>query len=333
MKRIGLFVIAALVAIPAGLSASSPTAAQERECQTFTETGKTVCGWFLKYWREHGALAQQGFPVSIEASEVSPTDGKTYTVQYFERAVFEYHPENPPPHNVLLSLLGNFLYQQKYPSGAPNQQANNAAGSVVFPETGKRVGGKFLTYWRNNGQLAQQGLPISDEFDEVSATDGKRYRVQYFERAVFEIHPELPPDRDVLLSLLGNFRYSGVYAGGSPQPAAVPVPAAPASIPTTGAWAATAWVDNPTPAQRTAVRVFGKLTRGGQPYPGAVMNTTWNYSTTTTPCSGAKTGSDGVAGCSNDIGRPRLGFEVVIDVSFVVDGRVVATTRTSFTPR
>ena len=37
----------------------------------------------------------------------SPTDGKTYTVQYFERNRFEYHPENAgTPYAVLLGLLG-----------------------------------------------------------------------------------------------------------------------------------------------------------------------------------------------------------------------------------
>ena len=34
---------------------------------------------------------------------MSDLDGKSYTVQYFERAVFELHPENQPPFNVLLS--------------------------------------------------------------------------------------------------------------------------------------------------------------------------------------------------------------------------------------
>ncbi|HET8628522.1 MAG TPA: hypothetical protein VFL91_13960, partial [Thermomicrobiales bacterium] len=33
-------------------------------------------------------------------------DGKTYTVQYFERARFEYHPENPPGQTTLLGRLG-----------------------------------------------------------------------------------------------------------------------------------------------------------------------------------------------------------------------------------
>ena len=40
--------------------------------------------------------------------EVNPADGKTYTVQYFERARFEYHPEHKgTPFEVQLGLLGN----------------------------------------------------------------------------------------------------------------------------------------------------------------------------------------------------------------------------------
>jgi hypothetical protein len=175
--------------------------------RTFPETGKSVKGIFLDYWNTHGGLAQQGFPISELLSEVSDLNGKAYTIQYFERAIFEYHPENQPPYDVLLSQLGTFRYREKYPSGAPGQQANNSAGSLVFKETGHRVGGKFLDYWQKNGGLAQQGFPISEEFDEVSPLDGKTYHVQYFERAVFEAHPENKPPYDVLLSQLGTFRY------------------------------------------------------------------------------------------------------------------------------
>jgi hypothetical protein len=180
-------------------------------CTTFPETGKTVCGLFLDYWKSHGGLAQQGYPISDVFPEKSPTDGNTYKVQYFERAVFEYHPENSPPYVVLLSLLGDAFYKQKYPNGAPNQTPNTSPGSQLFPQTGHRLGGRFLTYWKNHGGLAQQGYPISDEFQEISPTDGKTYKVQYFERAVFEYHPENAPPNDVLLSLLGTFTYQQKY--------------------------------------------------------------------------------------------------------------------------
>jgi hypothetical protein len=89
-------------------------------CQTFNETGKTVCGRFLDYWKTHGGLAQQGYPITNEFQEVSDLNSQTYTVQYFERAVFEKHPENAAPNDVLLSQLGTFQLQRKYPGGDPS---------------------------------------------------------------------------------------------------------------------------------------------------------------------------------------------------------------------
>jgi hypothetical protein len=205
-----------LFALVFALAASSPTAAQG-DRRTFPETGKTLDGAFLQYWNSHGGLAQQGYPISDVIQETSDTDGKIYTVQYMERAVFEQHPENQPPYNLLLSLLGVFRYQQKYPQGAPGQVPNNEPNSREFPQTGKRLGGLFLQYWNSHGGLAQQGYPISDEFDEVSDLNGQTYKVQYFERAVFEYHPENQPPYNVLLSQLGTFRQRAKYGSLSHQ--------------------------------------------------------------------------------------------------------------------
>ncbi|HVF99708.1 MAG TPA: hypothetical protein VND68_07705 [Chloroflexia bacterium] len=196
-------------AAPGGKTLPPPALLPGRGSRTFPETGKTVSGAFLDYWDKNGGLAQQGFPISEVMGEVSDLNGKAYTVQYFERAVFEYHPENQPPYNVLLSQLGTFQYKKKYPNGAPSQKAQ--PGGRPFPETGKTVSGRFLEYWQQNGGLAQQGLPLSDPFQEKSDTDGKTYTVQYFERAVFEAHPENPAPYDVLLSLLGTFQYNQKY--------------------------------------------------------------------------------------------------------------------------
>src|SRR6476619_3692508 len=139
---LGLALVATLLGV--GASHAQGTA------RTFPETGKTVSGRLLEYWTANGGLSQQGYPISAEMQEKSDTDGKTYTVQYFERAVFESHPENAAPNNVLLSLLGNFLYTQKCPNGASGQQPNTSTGSVLFSQTGKRLGGIFLTYWNSH---------------------------------------------------------------------------------------------------------------------------------------------------------------------------------------
>lgn len=206
MKRKAILILPIIVIGLLPVSGTSRVAGQT-SCQPFVETGKAVCGRFLEYWQQNGQLPQQGFPISDEMQEVSPTNGKTYTVQYFERAVFEYHPENQPPYDVLLSLLGTFEYKRRYSAaGAPNQQASTT-NPLLFSLTGKSLGGKFREYWEKNGGLAQQGYPISDEFWERNHLDGKLYRVQYFERAVFEYHPENQPPYDVLLSLLGKFRF------------------------------------------------------------------------------------------------------------------------------
>jgi len=208
-------VVALLVALQSlWIPVTSDTQAQA-DSQTFPQTGKTISGLFLNYWNEHGGLAQQGYPISDELQELSPSDGKTYTVQYFERAVFEAHPENQTPYNVLLSLLGDSSYARKYPTGAPGQTPNTSAGSVLFNETNKRLGGVFRDYWNSHGGLAQQGYPISDEFTEKSDIDGKTYKVQYFERAVFEYHPENQAPNNVLLSLLGSVAYQARDASAS----------------------------------------------------------------------------------------------------------------------
>jgi predicted metalloprotease len=70
-------------------------------------------------------LAQQGYPISDEFTEVSDLDGQPYRVQYFERAVFEYHPENTgTPHDVLLSQLGTFRFQARYYAGGDQGDAD-----------------------------------------------------------------------------------------------------------------------------------------------------------------------------------------------------------------
>jgi hypothetical protein len=196
-------------------SAVSAVVAYQTGSRYFPQTGQTVRGNFLLYWLSHGEFAQQGYPISGEMQERSDTDGKTYNVQYFERAVLEDHPENQPPNDVLLSLLGVSLFRQKYPDNSTPTAGPYHAGSVLFPETGQRLGGKFLDYWKSHGGLAQQGYPISGEFTEVSDLNGKSYTIQYFERAVFEFHPEnAGTPYEVLLSQLGKFQYDAKYGEG-----------------------------------------------------------------------------------------------------------------------
>jgi spore germination protein len=92
------------------------------DCLYFEVTGQNACGIFLDYWQSHGlnfgdsgtsyreSLALFGYPISDEFTD--PDTGRT--VQYFERARFEYHPEHTgTQYEVLLGLLGNEELREK----------------------------------------------------------------------------------------------------------------------------------------------------------------------------------------------------------------------------
>ena len=224
MKRLLLPMILALiltsgVALAPWQARPAAAAPDPVPCTTFAETGHTLCGRFLDYWQAHGGLAQQGFPVSVLFEEKSTTDGKTYQVQYFERAIFEYHPELPAPDNILLSQVGRNALQARYPqaivpASGPSLAPALAGECATFDETNQSVCGAFLTYWQKNGGLAQQGFPLSPVFNEVNKANGQTYQVQYFERAVFEYHPENAAPDDILLSQLGRSLYDSRYPNG-----------------------------------------------------------------------------------------------------------------------
>jgi len=165
----------------------------------YPQTGQSVCKQMEPYWQRYGGLPQFGYPISAPMQEKSPTDGKSYTVQYFERARFELHPENKgTAYEVLLGLLG----KQFHPVDGPAAPINDGK-HVYFKETGHNVGALFSGYWQAHGGLFVNGYPITEEFPEKGA-DGKMYTVQYFERGRFEYHPENKPPYDVLLGTLGR---------------------------------------------------------------------------------------------------------------------------------
>lgn len=162
--------------------------------RAFPETGHTLQGPFLAFWDAHGGLATFGYPITDEFEE----DGRT--VQYFERQRFELHPENQPPYDVLLGLLGVEAL-----AGAPHPPAEPAGGACDYhPETRHNACGRFREVWQQGG-LMIYGYPITEEFAEDGLT------VQYFERARFEHHPDNPAPYDVLLGLLG---YEALERGG-----------------------------------------------------------------------------------------------------------------------
>ena len=181
----------------------------------FPETGKCMHGIFLGYWQARGGVQQFGYPITDELTE----NGRT--VQYTERARFEFHPDNrDTPSEVLLSRLGADLVAGRRESAFG--RVSKPANGVYFNETGHTLKEPFLSYWQLNGGLPVYGYPISEAFSERSQTDGKTYQVQYFERNRLEHHPEARGTAaEIQLGLLGKEFYQRTYGDAAPPPPAV----------------------------------------------------------------------------------------------------------------
>lgn len=180
----------------------------------FPQTGHTLRGAFLSYWREQRGVAFFGLPISEEFI-TSGADGKSHVVQYFERARFEFHPDQPSPFYVQLSRLGDEVLQAQGRNWFTFERSSALPGCLFFEETGHTLCEPFLGYWRANGleldgqpgfnfeeSLSLLGQPISQpQLEEVAP--GVQVTTQWFERARLELHGE-PGSGSVLAGLLGR---------------------------------------------------------------------------------------------------------------------------------
>lgn len=195
------------VIVPPSVHAAAPSVPEDLEMpRYFPETGFWVQGPFRRFWETHGGLFIFGYPIT----GVFKQDG--YWRQYFERAVFEYHPEFAGTEDeVQLVRVGAWRV-----SGRENEEPfrpiewfPDTSDHRYFPETQHSLSYGFKAYWDRYGGWRVFGLPLSEEFSEQNppppAGDGEVHTVQYFERARFEYHPEYAgTPYEVLLGLLGR---------------------------------------------------------------------------------------------------------------------------------
>ncbi|MBX0326503.1 VanW family protein [Oscillochloris sp. ZM17-4] len=79
----------------------------------FPQSGHSLGGAFGWFWQTRGGLGVFGYPISEEFEEWDEAAGQVFLVQYFERARFEYHPENAgTPYEVQLGSLGRQLLER-----------------------------------------------------------------------------------------------------------------------------------------------------------------------------------------------------------------------------
>ncbi len=173
----------------------------------FPQTGCSMSGAFLNYWQTNGGLDVFGYPIGPEQQF------NGMTIQPFERTIFELHPENQPPYNVLLSRVGVEALQQQGTDWWTFPKADPSAPHY-FAETGHAIDPQFWNYWSSHGpnlgdpgtsfreSLALFGYPISQPMT-MDGPNGETYTVQWFERARMEYHPNNPQPYQVLLGRLG----------------------------------------------------------------------------------------------------------------------------------
>ncbi len=164
----------------------------------FAETGHTLAYAFRQFYDGNGGLTMFGYPLT----EVFVEAGRP--VQYFERARLEWHADMGM---VLAGHLGRWAAEAhaQHPAMQPLSAAPVPANDRdYFPETRHTLGGAFRAYWHTHGGLPVFGYPLSEEFTERNVEDGQEYVVQYFERARFELHPDLPQAYQVSLGHLGR---------------------------------------------------------------------------------------------------------------------------------
>ena len=173
----------------------------------FSETGHSLRGSFRAFWEANGGLPRFGYPLTEELIESEAGSGRPRVVQYFERARFEYFPENAgTPYEVQLGLLGAAILQR---SGVDWQTLPKVDGAppecLFFAATGHSLCPPFRARWEQLGGLPLLGQPITEPFQATRQDTGQTYTVQYFERARFEYFSEnAGTPYEVQLGLLGR---------------------------------------------------------------------------------------------------------------------------------
>lgn len=159
-----------------------------------------VADVFRMFFKEKGAVEIFGYPIT------SLEDGKRYgtkQVQWFERSRMELDNNGL----VRLGRLGDEALRQlnidwiKFPrSDSSDLQCR------LFPKTGYSICNAFLYFWNDHGGEQLFGLPLSEQMDDL---DSSRCRIQWFERARFEICSTEETVFNVRLGLLGKELLSG----------------------------------------------------------------------------------------------------------------------------
>lgn len=161
-------------------------------------TGHGIIGPILRFYTRTGGEDRHGKPLS------EPVRAGNHYVQYFERSALEFYPEyTGTGTEVRFANLGRQAAEQNKVDLQPGAPFAGEAGKWYFPGSGHVLGEPFLTFWRNQGDQAELGWPISDEVTQDRPDGGGQITVQYFENAVLQRPAESDKVEEVSFVLVG----------------------------------------------------------------------------------------------------------------------------------
>jgi hypothetical protein len=296
------------------------------KCEYFAETGHYVCEQFLEFYETRGGLEIFGYPLT----EAFDDPARGLRVQYFQRARMEWHPYNPEPYRLQLGLLVDEL-GHRFPPASPEQIRPNSARHRYFAETGHVVSYGFLDYFREKGGLDIFGYPRSEFMSEEG------YRVQYFQRARMEWHPEDLSGPRMRLTNLGEmyierFGLPGNYDEPLPPPARPGDSGATVPQPVVTALHITASVRHIVTGRTGDQTVYVYATdQRQQSVEGAAVSMAVHYQSGDQRYEFGSTDGNGFTSRSFDISPAPPGRKVVVDVT-VTYGDLTSKTQTFFLP-
>jgi lipoprotein-anchoring transpeptidase ErfK/SrfK len=192
---VGLFaLLISLIGAPLTASAQQVSSTSDNWAPPTTvyipQTGQSIDGVFLDFWRANNGIANYGYPVTPEFTK---DDG--HIAQYYQYARFEYWPEAEDGQVTRLGNLGEDLRPKSLqrnsiastgstdtpagtsanaevaqmtrawlPLDARNAKRKNSDTYVYIKETKHSISNGFKTWWDMTGGTTYLGNPLTQEY-------------------------------------------------------------------------------------------------------------------------------------------------------------------------
>jgi len=157
-------------------------------------TGIPIASEFETFHDANGGLRVFGYPITDPYEDFD----RGVMVQYFQRMRLELDPDSG---QVLIYPLGDWAYEESTGATEEDLPEDDVPGEEFALED------EFLTFYSTVNGRALFGDPISPQVNEGGT------RVQYFDNARLEWHPEAPMDDRVQVGPLGeaHYRLVGIF--------------------------------------------------------------------------------------------------------------------------